>query len=271
MFDFLEILQLETSTVCNMHCHYCDYHQNPSSNYSHQMPLELVEKIMRQFEGHRLMWIQPWLAGEPLLETRMPEIVRIIRKYSDAPLVFFTNATVYENREILMLADRVEVSVSAATRETYAKVHGRDLLDRVIKTVEWLESQPSHPEIRLRMVVTSLNYHEVAAWRKQWSRFRQFQNIATSLLIRGWNPELGIDGEIEQIQRGEYMKGAPCLFWNLCAINVFGDMYQCCKAICTVWGNLNTSTLEELWGKRLANKRDTPDCRVCPVRIPLPK
>jgi len=269
MYDFLEILQLETSTACNMHCYYCDYHHNPSTVYNYQMPLEFVEKIMIQLKDHKLTRIQPWLAGEPMLETRMPEIIKIIKKYSSAEIVFFTNATVYENRHLLMLADRVDVTLSAATPETFLKVHGAPLYHEAVKTIEWLEQQPRHPPISMRIVVTERNQHEVAQWQQQWSRFHQYHNIASGLLVGGWQPEnkLELDGEIQQMARGQYMPGAPCLFWNLCAINVFGDVYQCCKAINHIYGNLHSASLDEIWQKRLANNRDASTCRVCPVRV----
>lgn len=269
MYESLEILQLETSTACNMNCHYCDYHHVPGSAYNYQMPLDLVEKIMVQFKDHKLMRIQPWLAGEPMLETRMPEILKIIKKYSDAEIVFFTNATIYENRHILMLADKVDITVSAATPETYQIIHGQPFLPQAIKTIEWLEQQPNHPPISLRIVVTEKNQHEVEAWQKYWSRFKQYHNIACGLLVSGWQPDirLDLDGEIQQMTRGQYMLGAPCLFWNLAAVNVFGDLYQCCKAITHIYGNLNQMTFDEVWKKRLANNRNNSTCQTCPVRI----
>jgi len=199
----------------------------------------------------------------------MPEIIKIIKKYSNAEIVFFTNATVYENRELLMLADIVEVTISAATPESYERIHGKPYFNRVVKTVEWLEQQPDHPDIHLRMVVTPRNQHEVEAWKEQWKRFKTFQNIATSLLVDKWKPDvkLNLDGEVEQMKRGEHAKGAPCLFWNLAAINVLGDLYQCCKAINHVYGNLNYESFQDVWDKRLANNRNTSTCRVCPVRV----
>jgi len=272
-FPCLEILQLETSTACNMNCHYCDYHHDSCVAYNYQMPLPLVEKIVSQLEEcETVRRVQPWLAGEPLLEPRMPEIVEIVRKYCrDAEIVFFTNATVYEKRDMLMLADQVEVTVSAATPETYMRVHGKPYLDRVVKTVEWLEAQPNHPEIHLRIVLTERNLHELEAWRRQWSRFERFENVATGLLANKWRPAAGLElnSEVKQVREGRFSQQgrAPCLFWNLAAVNVFGDLYQCCSAVNNIHGNLNRMSFEEAWRRRVASGRNTETCRVCPVRV----
>lgn len=228
-----------------------------------QMPLVLVESIMRQAKDWKLGVIMPWGCGDPLLETRMPEIVKIIRAHNSAPICLFTNGILYENRQLLTLADRVDFTLSAATAETFEKIYQVPGYETAVKTIEWLEAQPNRPEIYLRFVICEKNLHELGLWREQWSRFPQYRNVATG----PWRPseKLDTEGELDDVARGAY--DMPCLFWNQCFIRADGALMQCCKQG-DKYDNINQISLLEAWQNRVRNAMNNPICEHCDRKVP---
>jgi MoaA/NifB/PqqE/SkfB family radical SAM enzyme len=233
------------------------------------MSLELIEKLLAQTQGRKMASLRPFVTGDPLVEPRMPEIIKLIKKYNPAEIVLYTNGTAYANREFLMLGlAEVHFTLSAATRETYEIVHGRDLYDQAVKTIEWLEQQPNHPRICVNFIITKENAFEIWAWMKKWRRFNQARNRAHGYLptdpdaqflkriqipdeitipednIIGCNPEL------------------PCSFYNNAIITANGELKLCCLSGIS-FGNIKDEPLETLWRRRCQNKGENPDCRRC--------
>lgn len=274
IFDFPIHLSFDPNMNCNLQCQFCYIH-HPNSKWvsgeypTRIMPLELMDKMLQQTQGHEMLSIRPYLNGEPLCEPRMPKIVSLIKQYNDAPIVFYSNGTVYANREFLMLGiGEVHFTVSAATPETYLKVHGRPLYHEGVKTIEWLEQQPNHPKIFLKFVITQDNIHELPLWMQQWRRFPQERNLA-----HGYNecdseshflkaiqiPDESIVSEDNVIGCNPWL---PCSFYDNAIITSDGDFRLCCLSGIS-FGNIKDEPLETLWRRRCQNKGENPDCRRC--------
>jgi len=236
------------------------------------MSLHLVESIMTQTEGQKLDSILPWEYGEVLLELRLPEIVKIIREHNQGPIVIFTNGSLYENRRMLATPGITEVhfTVNAATPETYLKIHRVPLYRQVVKTIEWLEAQPNHPEICLRFVACGMNLHELEEWKTQWSRFKRFVN---RVIIAEQHPnyeELRLpDSYVSQINDDQTRDPGemPCIHWGMAYITVNGYLTQCCMAPC-YFGNVNEKSIKELWQLRNRHGMRNSFCQNCPLRQP---
>ena len=83
-------LQLETVIICNAECPFCPQHlitRNPP-----KMPDWLWKKIIDETRGMGIVY-RPFLANEPFVDKRMPEIMRYIRKDPTAKIEFNTNAS----------------------------------------------------------------------------------------------------------------------------------------------------------------------------------
>jgi len=190
---------------------------------------------MSQTVGWKLKSINPYNSGDTMLETRMPKIVEIIRKYNDSPIVLFTNGTVYANRELLLGVDEVHFTISATTRETYARIHGRDLYNEAVKTIEWLETQPNHPKIVTTFVMIKDNIHELPLWREQWKRFEH----SISPVVN--KPELKLPLEVELANCTRLFDpektDLPCAFWDVLLVQLNGEVQMCCGGGPGVFGN----------------------------------
>lgn len=93
--DMFYTVVLETTTLCTRKCSYC-----PNSLYDrgiHEMPVELFEKIMKELK--EMGWsgmIRPFLYGDPLADKRLPELMKIARKYLPK-----SNIIIYTNGDLL--------------------------------------------------------------------------------------------------------------------------------------------------------------------------
>lgn len=136
------------------------------------MPTEMIKYIIDYWSKHpEMKTYAPFLNGEPLLDSRLPWINDYITEKTKAQIVIDTNATEYAARERLIHPNlrQVRVSLCAATKETYEKVHGANLFDKVIKTVEWfIENRHPTQSLSLHYMVNKYNEEEIPQFLEQW-------------------------------------------------------------------------------------------------------
>src|SRR4030042_3403120 len=162
-----QCVQIDTHNNCNLKCNYC-YPQNCESEHG-IMHMNMIEDILRQI-GHRpLIDVRPFLNGDTLLEYRIHEICHMIKKYTGAKIVTFTNGTIYENKKLLkdINLDEVHFTVSAGTRKKYEKINGHDLFNEAAKTIKWFEKNKyPNQNIVIHMVLVNDNIHEVKQFKE---------------------------------------------------------------------------------------------------------
>jgi len=257
---------MDTSEACNESCIYCWRHHNNDVGKV-TVPLEYIEHVMSQTVGWKLKSINPYNSGDTMLETRMPEIIKIIRKYNDSPIVFFTNGTIYANRKLLLGADEVHFTISAATRETYTLMHGRDLYGEVVRTIGWLEDQPNHPKIVTTFIMTRKNIHELPQWREQWMRFEH----SISPVVNKPDLKLSIETELANCTPlfDPEKVDLPCVFWDVLLILLNGEVQMCCGGEPSLFGNVHRDVpLLTAWRNRCSygEKILATQCSHCQFR-----
>ena len=278
-------LQFDTYNYCNLACRYCYAHTRlgrKSTPYerpigpaqSTRMPMHLIERLLSQTVGLKFSSIRPYMNGDPLFEDRLPKIIEIIRKYNPSPIVVFTNATNYHARSLLVNPEinEIHVTISAATPETYAYVHGRALYKQALRTLDWLETHIGPTQkIILHFVITKQNLPEIEAWKRQYARFEQtISGLHRSVRDKQITDDIcpSIDTIPLTTLKG-HLFGMPCHIWNNQAVSVHGDYIQCCNSpIDLAYGNIADTPLLEAWRKRCANKMENESCRSCNCRAP---
>ncbi|MCK4658799.1 MAG: radical SAM protein [Phycisphaerae bacterium] len=106
--------------------------------------------------------------GEPLLHPRLDEILGVLREAGIYGIALRTNGIALADEAIETIirheVDVVSITLDAACRETYAKVHGSDAFETVVKNIERLvaarhgkpANQPSRPPTAAPLVVPEM-------------------------------------------------------------------------------------------------------------------
>lgn len=260
-------LQVDTFDYCNLNCNYCCFH-NPSPE-PNMMPLHMVEKIAPQVGDWGLSSIRPFSRGDPLFNNRLPKIIEIFRKHTQAPIVLFTNGTYYDGKHLLVnpAIDNVEFTISAATPETFEKTTGKPLFHEALRTLDWFNQHKlPNQRITTRFVMTNVNEHEVEAWKQLFKEYPQFisplhRHLRNTKHVDPIMPSVKMQTKIGSL------KGIPCGLWNNMGINTHGDVIQCCGGDdVTTYGNVADTPLIEAWRKRCLNNLQNPVCQSCNLR-----
>lgn len=263
-------LQMDTNDYCNLNCIYCCAH-NPSPDKTTVMSLEMVNKIISQVADWKLESIRPFSRGDPLFEKRMPEIVKIIRKHTNTPIMLSTNGTVFDNKELLVNPDINEVNftVSATTPESYERICGKPLFKEALRTLEWFRVNkiPSQ-KMTVSFIPNKLNETELYLWSRA---FKNYGPVVSTMhrLYRNEHLLKNILASKEITKMATYgrIPRKPCTLWGNMGINAQGDILQCCGGDDVItYGNVNDTPLSEGWSKRCKNYLNNALCQSCNYR-----
>ncbi|MFH1972236.1 MAG: radical SAM protein [archaeon] len=133
-FDSFSIVEIETTTVCNRRCSYCPnaiYDRGLIENKK-EMDIELFKKIINELaEINYKGAIHPHFYGEPLLDKRLPELIRYAKeKLPKVELVIFTNGD-------LINIEKYNELVKAGTNRFMIAQHSKDELENVNELIEY--------------------------------------------------------------------------------------------------------------------------------------
>ena len=219
--------------------------------------------------------IRPFQNGDPIFETRLHKISDMIYDYTGANITIYTNGVAYQNRELLRHPRLTTVffTVSAATRETYKKVHGRDFFDSVLKTLHWLEENKYPTQtIVITLVVTRNNIDEIDKWTEL---FKDFPQVIAPLHSGYKGPEsleclrgLSLTEITEKYGTYKgYMFHLPCVCWNNITVSVDGKYLFCqIGTPDTDLGDIHEITLQEAWSRKMKIGLDNSLCQVCNMK-----
>jgi len=120
------------SKTCNWNCVYCQLgrtapvrHERAEFIPPDEILAEVAEALSHQPPGS-LDWVTFVGSGEPLLHSRLGEMLRDVKKMTDVPVAVITNGSLLSDpdvREELKVADAVLPSVDAGTAELFRKTN----------------------------------------------------------------------------------------------------------------------------------------------------
>jgi radical SAM protein with 4Fe4S-binding SPASM domain len=170
---------LEITHFCNLKCSFCESHGSllPAPVTQRRayvggrrtMDLETIARLARSMARSGVEWVELSGKGDPIVH---PELVAIVGLLKDAGLKcsMFTNGTVVRPGLPEQLTekglDRLNLSLNAASRETYTRVTGRDLYDKAIDFVSTVlalrrRAGRARPWVRLTFVVCKDNVDDM--------------------------------------------------------------------------------------------------------------
>jgi MoaA/NifB/PqqE/SkfB family radical SAM enzyme len=147
-------LTVDVSGKCNLNCEPCYQYLDGS-----ELTIKQIEHIVKDNPHASVVNIG---GGEPMQHKNIIPIIQLVYDAQKKAHIS-TNATIIP-KEILTLDDAIknntsiQVSINAATKETYKAVTGHDLFERVLQNVELLKS---NYHTTLSAMIYRTNFHEV--------------------------------------------------------------------------------------------------------------
>lgn len=248
-------IEIGVNSDCNLRCKMCARYFDKNMNNKHiNMPLELVDKIVRQCKDFQLPAILVGQDSECLLHPQIKEIISRIKTIDPVDFFLITNGTLLNKEMSKFLidieVDRLQISIDAASRETYKRIRGGNLevLERNI--YDFLDLRKAmgkeRPFLRLSFCKQPDNISEQEAFINKWG------NVAD---IVDFQEYLDLSHVLELADREYKEYHCPDPFQRL-VIDYNGNMYGCC---CIGYnrhfhlGNLNDISIIDAWNSDVMN------------------
>lgn len=160
-------IHLSLTGRCNLECKFCSYaHGRAYSDYVD------VERIARldAFRYLHTLRLSSGL-GEPTINPHLTDIIEYVaERFPQIAMNFFTNGTALNRRgltdALVYKTEWINVSLNAATRETWKDLCEKDMFDRLCSNLKELHQAKrargaAQPVVYGSMVLTSKNVHEL--------------------------------------------------------------------------------------------------------------
>lgn len=164
-------VDLELTWRCNHKCTWCVCRD---SHRTSDIRPELVTLVADYCHRHGVNWVILSGGGEPTLHPEFVPLTNYLAMHEVRIAVFTNGSTLPQLADHLVrTAAYIRVSLDAATRDTYAAVHGTapSAFDTLLEAIAGLATRSSRPRLGLSFVRTQPNALEA----------RQFVELADSL------------------------------------------------------------------------------------------
>lgn len=260
-------VSLEFVNRCNLNCIMC-YTINHSDRKA-TLDLSRIETLMDECREHGLPAAVVGMGSEALIYKQARDAIAAIRKADVMDLFLGTNGVLLTEELSAFLVEqrvaRIEVSLDAATPETYTKIRGKDELQRIEanleKLIEIREREGSKlPVIRLCFCVQKDNLHEQRAFLDKWRDRVDYIDFQEMVDFGGVDDLRALGDEAAKADNLPAPESTYCAYpFNSLHVWSNGDVTPCCtffgKAL--VIGNVQEHTLKEIWdGPEIAEIRD---------------
>jgi len=241
-----KIIQTQTIASCNFNCSWCPankhkdlYNNGMGKLMDEKLFKKIVRDIPKDFSGDFL----PFLMNEPLLDKRLPELIRFARKnLPEAHIRINTNGSLLTRQNIIEFIDaganRIAISDYTQKKTIKKRILGLELAEDYSKKLKfWWDKNPQYEK-------TGINIHNragnVPSFPIPETPLRLFCNKPFIELPIGW------DGSVVLC----------CQDWKFKII--MGDAKK--ENILKIWKN---SKYDEIRKNLMNFNRDMPLCRYC--------
>lgn len=261
--DFPLVLNIEPTNNCNLRCYLCP--RNNNIRKVGNMDFDLFTRIIDECGKHKkLKMINFHKDGESLLHPRIFDMIRYAADSGTAEILHMNTNAVELGKEkaerfLMCGIDDVTMSVDAARPETFKKVKGADLLEKVesnIRNVMKLKKAMGldKPFIRVKiMEFDDLPRDEINEFVDRW------KDVADDVQITGvhsWSGAIKGLKVTDEVKEKRY----PCiLLWYMLAVNWDGKVSACNVDwdLSALVGDMKDSTIHDIWnGAKLKKLRE---------------
>lgn len=275
-------IQFDTHNYCNLSCLHCNVKQNGSFNLERgAMKDETYIKILEYFRDSRVN-VATFMNGEPLLEPRLDYFNNLAGSISKSKVIIDTNGTLYEHRYKLLNENikTVRITINSSDPDTYELIHGKRLMWKAIKTLEWVHDRKRKDmELAINHIVNKHNVHELEEFLDFFKGYIinvfpvHYGDTQISALEHKTDQikeffRVSPDGNVSYPNREKEAIGEPCQCFNILGIGQKGEIMQCVDFPATHnYGNIHDTDILTAWKKRIKNGMDNECCNNCSVRF----
>ncbi|MBU2703215.1 radical SAM protein with 4Fe4S-binding SPASM domain [Sporomusaceae bacterium BoRhaA] len=283
------LVYVDPASVCNFQCEFCASGDREAIRKNGHgrgiMDYELFKKIVDDMSAFKdkIKVIRLFKEGEPLMNPRLPEMIRYAKKSGIFESIdFTTNGSLLnpqKNLEIIEAGlDSITISVEAMSSDKYLMIAKANInFDEYVANIKHFYNNKKKCIIYIKILKNYLDDGEEDLF------YKTFSNIADQVFVErivpNW-PEYDMSKFNKNFDLNLYGKEivkkevCPHIFYSL-AINVTGSVSACC----TDWqqnlivGDINKETLNDIWhGKALyelrklhlqKKKQQHKTCRSC--------
>jgi MoaA/NifB/PqqE/SkfB family radical SAM enzyme len=169
-------LEIQPTATCNLACKHCfGRFYEPLQD---RMGVEEMREIAKKVDDFKENGFRVEVAkfcgttGEPLVNPAVVEGIRLFKEL-DRKVIVFTNGLLLDARvgnngdryyDVLLYADKINLSLDTASEETFMRLKGRRGFRRVISGLEALSARKNgKPNIVVSFVIGQENFHEIAS------------------------------------------------------------------------------------------------------------
>ena len=262
-------LFVDPSSACNFRCRFCFNHEKSRSHH-HIMKFELFVKIVSDLKKfpQKLKVLRLYAFGEPLLNRRLPDMIRYAKENGVAETIDFTTngSWLSPEKNILLIGsglDAMIVSVGGISAERFEEVCGVKIdFNAYVNNVRHFYD--NRGKCRLHIKTTNGNVRK----EEEDEFYRIFGDICDEISIDNvtpiW-PDLDNSTTIADPTRNIYnreikkVEVCPYLFYHM-TVNADGTVSTCFVdwEQKNIIGNVNNESLSDIWnGAKLnAFRRD---------------
>jgi len=250
-------VQIQTQSGCDGRCVFCPNAEVAKSDLPQgRMEPELFRKIVDELATLRPRRISPYLMNEPLLDRRLPELIRYISDTVPGTTTLVTsNGTRLDldmGRQLVAAGlKRIKVSLQSLDAARNAELMGgacdsERVTANVVAFKQYLDRERIRSlDLRVSMIVTRTNQDEIDNARRFWRR-HGIRLVTSALENRGGNIAGAGDlnpGAMAPLN-GNCARPTRdlCILWN-------GDVVLCCVDWwrTVILGNVAQQTIREIW------------------------
>ena len=314
--NFPLVLNFDTCNYCGPHfmeigpCDWCFVqHEVICGRIKHQeMPMDQIKWIMQNVDKYGaemreasknnmgLGFWDPFLSGDPMVNSRLTEILRLGKKIAPGiDVELFTCGALPEKAWTLCdrNVDMLHLTLSASNSEIYRRVHHGNKFEAVLKTMRYItDHRKPNQELHVHYIITEANFPYMRGWYELMGKeFPDWRRIFSPLIVSPDNVyakqalgNLTIDDQQEAIRKIDPSAGMwysdttslrqPCSFWANLSITTDGTIVKCCNWYNPArhnYGNIadymkNGYDLHDAWMMRIANKHNNEVCLSCTLR-----
>ena len=288
----LASVYLKLTDECNLRCKYCYASSGNKSEVLSLSTLRRIAKDVSNISNHVDFVLS---GGEPLLNPHALDFAEeIVANGNGAQLL--TNGALIDNKKIAKRIasafNLIKISIDGSTEEIHSMSRGRRNLDKVINSIELLETYGAN--VKIAMTVTKNNMFDIENMTKLYGSKLNFQPLFKA--GRGENKfDIGLTGKeyydamnnIENVApmgniahsleriRGRGVKKCALADREI-SISETGDVYPCqlLHADELIAGNIYKQSLHDIYFNsdilkqmRLVNVNSIDECSKCPIKL----